>query len=276
MNKPKRTVSWFRHYCRHGDSLKIVESLHGPRGYACWFKLLERLGASDDHKLDMTTDSKKLLLLWSEAGLNQEEGREVMDLLAELEMIDPILYMHNMVWCQHLVDGVSELYAKRLGGAPTRPEIDTGLDKHDTRIAKSGGRKTGIRIEEVEEVEERERKKKKRTLCRDSLSLARRLSELILEHMPNNSQLKEEKREATIERWAYDIDLMQRRDYRTPNDIAQAMEWAHNDDFWRDNVLSGATLRKQFDKLFSKANNGPSKSVGQQTLEAGRKALEDL
>jgi hypothetical protein len=154
VNKPKRTVSWFRHYCRHGDSLKIVEGLWKEKGFTCWFKLLERLGAAEGHTLNLEKDIKKFMLVWSESGLKPEQGREVMDLFADLEMIDPILYKHNIVYTQNLVDGVLEVYRNRKSPIPQKPTLPGINPKPTGSFEENTPSETGIEIEEVEEVEE--------------------------------------------------------------------------------------------------------------------------
>ncbi len=49
--------------------------------------------------------------------------------------------------------------------------------------------------------------------------------------------------------WAKDIDLMIRLDHREPARIEAVIRWCQQDGFWANNILSGATLRKQYDKL---------------------------
>jgi phage replication O-like protein O len=86
-------------------------------------------------------------------------------------------------------------------------------------------------------------------LCPDSLRLSGLMANLILQHTPDYRELKNGTKEKTIERWAKDIDLMIRIDQRKADDIEKIIIFAHTDSFWFKNVLSGATLRKQFDKL---------------------------
>ena len=51
------------------------------------------------------------------------------------------------------------------------------------------------------------------------------------------------------ESWADTIRLMRERDERTHREICQLFKWANNHEFWCTNILSPATLRKQWDKL---------------------------
>ena len=73
-----------------------------------------------------------------------------------------------------------------------------------------------------------------------------RLSSLLL------SKIRERKpdyKEPNLQMWAKSVDLMIRLDKRTPERIEKVILWCQADDFWQNNVLSTATLRRQFDQL---------------------------
>lgn len=54
--------------------------------------------------------------------------------------------------------------------------------------------------------------------------------------------------------WANTLRLMVERDKRNLEDIERVFRWANQDDFWRVNILSAGSLRKQFPRLYAKAN----------------------
>jgi len=56
-------------------------------------------------------------------------------------------------------------------------------------------------------------------------------------------------KEPNFSKWADTIRLMRERDSRTHNEINDLFLWANNDAFWKTNILSPETLRKQWDKL---------------------------
>lgn len=67
----------------------------------------------------------------------------------------------------------------------------------------------------------------------------------------------------SLDGWARDLDLAMRRDRRTPEQLRAAIAFAHRDargHFWRGNVLSGAALRKQFDRLRIQSRSGSDSS----------------
>lgn len=57
------------------------------------------------------------------------------------------------------------------------------------------------------------------------------------------------KRPAITNRWRMAAKMMLDRDGRTEQQIINAINWAHDSDFWRANVKSIPTLRKHYDAL---------------------------
>ena len=55
-----------------------------------------------------------------------------------------------------------------------------------------------------------------------------------------------------LDKWAKAVDLMIRKDGREAAEIEQVIRWSQKDEFWQDNILSTAKLRKQFDQLAMK------------------------
>jgi hypothetical protein len=154
-NKPKRTVDYFPHLCIQKDSLRIIENTWGPKGYACWFKLLERLGATPDHQLSMENDKKKIRLIWSESQLKQENGEQLFDEFAELGMIDKELFSQRIVWSQNFIDGISVVYKNRKRDLPQKPNSNNMnlFSTDDNEI--STGQKPGSREEKSKEEKKR-------------------------------------------------------------------------------------------------------------------------
>lgn len=67
------------------------------------------------------------------------------------------------------------------------------------------------------------------------------------------------KRPTVTKAWTDAARLMIERDDRTPEQIRNAITWCQADEFWRANVLSMPTLRRQFDKLRLAAKRGQAK-----------------
>jgi len=80
----------------------------------------------------------------------------------------------------------------------------------------------------------------------------------------NNSKAKE----PNLNRWAAEIEVMERIDNRNIDDIKRIIDWCQADSFWHKNILSPKKLRKHFDRL--ELNNNTS------TLHNSRNILIDF
>jgi hypothetical protein len=123
MTRPKKqTVDYFPHSCSHGKTMFIIEERYGNDGYAFWFKLLEMLGTSEGHVIDLNNPANAEYLR-SKTRRNAEQVTEMLDLLATLEAIDRELWAEKVVWCQKFVDGVSDVYTRsRHTEIPRKPD----------------------------------------------------------------------------------------------------------------------------------------------------------
>lgn len=74
----------------------------------------------------------------------------------------------------------------------------------------------------------------------------------------NNAGAKEPNWQA----WARDIDLTLRVDHRDKDELRRVIDWCQADSFWLSNVLSPATLRKQYERLVM-AMKQPQKAAPQ-------------
>ena len=81
----------------------------------------------------------------------------------------------------------------------------------------------------------------------DAYKAARYLDRRIRERLPTKPPASE----ATLQAWAHDIDRLHRLDGQSWDDIADALEFSQDDDFWAPNIMSGAKFRKQFFRLLA-------------------------
>lgn len=96
-------------------------------------------------------------------------------------------------------------------------------------------------------------------------------------HMADSVHQRTGRRPNITRAWRTAARLMLDRDQRTEADIIAAINWSANDDFWRANILSLPTLRKQYDRLSLQAARGrprPSPlEITQPTTNAENAAL---
>lgn len=82
------------------------------------------------------------------------------------------------------------------------------------------------------------------------MQLAMYLFSKIEENNPDHKKLTENQKQ----KWADNIRLMIQRDNRSPQKIKNMIDWCQADDFWKQNILSTAKLRRQYDTMAPKAN----------------------
>lgn len=81
-----------------------------------------------------------------------------------------------------------------------------------------------------------------------ALEIASLLYKYIKKNNPNSRANKE-----SIVSWANDIDKMLRIDKRNEIEVMQIIKFSQEDSFWKTNILSGAKLRKHYDKMWVQA-----------------------
>ena len=126
MARPKKnTVEYFPHYCDHKKTMFIIEQQFGNNGYAFWFKLLELLGKTEGHYLNVN-DLADWEYLVSYTSMDAETCTEILNLLSRLAAIDGELWGERIIWCQNFVDNIEDVYKKRSTVVPTKPSFRDG------------------------------------------------------------------------------------------------------------------------------------------------------
>lgn len=86
-------------------------------------------------------------------------------------------------------------------------------------------------------------------------NMAKWLAEQVIARYPYVKQ-------PNIEQWADDIDKLMRCDKQPYDHVKVALVFSQQDDFWRQQVRSGANLRKHYEKLLVKAQERQIKGGG--------------
>ena len=178
MPRPRKDkVDYFPHYCKHGKTMKIMESRYGDSGYVFWFKLLELLGDTDGHYYDCRKppDMEFLQTLYRQpTGRNPAEPPllpvEMLDTLAILEAIDPILWGKKIIWTQNFVNGLFPVYQNRGRPVPEKPLLPVEIPPIEGVATGSLGVEIPHSIVEERIVEERKNINKEASEDADSFS----------------------------------------------------------------------------------------------------------
>ncbi len=122
MRKQRNIVDYFPHDARagSGNTLTILQNRFGNNGYAVWFKLLEKLASTDGHFIDCRNKLHWQLLI-AQLGSEEITTVEILNLLVEIDAIDKELWGSKVIWCQKLVDNLTDVYKNRRRAIPPKP-----------------------------------------------------------------------------------------------------------------------------------------------------------
>lgn len=155
------TVEYFSHDVDHGKTLYILESRWGNDGYAIWFKLLEILGKTEGHCLDVS-DEMDFEYMIAHMKTDRKIVEEVLNYLSKLGKIDSELWDEKIIWCQNFVDRQEPVYAKRRRKLPQKPLLQS-VSVTEKALLSQNEPENSISSAEIPQSKVKERKVKKST-----------------------------------------------------------------------------------------------------------------
>jgi len=108
----KNTVTYFPHIISDGKKMFFIEKKYGNDGYATWFKLLEKLGSSDYHYLNLNDDDE-VMYLAAKCSVSEATLLSIINDLVKLGVFDKELWEYKIIWCQYFIDNIQDAYKKR-------------------------------------------------------------------------------------------------------------------------------------------------------------------
>ena len=119
MARPKKnTVDYFPHDCHPNKELEIFINKHGNEGYAFYFRLLELLGITPDHRYDCNKSINYEYLL-TKTDIQKDRFELLMETLVSLDIVNEKQWGKRIIWVQSFVDSIAEVYARRTTDLPT-------------------------------------------------------------------------------------------------------------------------------------------------------------
>lgn len=142
MARPKsNAVMYFAHDVDASTSktLTVIQNSFGNAGYAFWYKLLEWLGgSSEEHSYD-ARETADLEFISNRCGSDLETGTKILQKLADVGAIDPVLWDHRIIWCQNFIDRLEDLYKRRARELPLKPSYCNNNCHHKGVIVENTG-----------------------------------------------------------------------------------------------------------------------------------------
>lgn len=160
MTRPrKQKVDWFPHSCTHGKTIFVLEKKYGLKGYVFWFKLLEILGDTEGHYVDLNEPATKEFLQAYTSG--ESDTDDILETLASLEAIDREAWAAKIIWSANFIKGIAQTYLNRRVEPPPRP--DNYINKLTPGSVPTGSLQPIIQEGKGREGKGREGEKNKRT-----------------------------------------------------------------------------------------------------------------
>jgi len=111
--KKRNNVDYFPHSVTHGKKMFYLRDKYGNDGYAVWFMLLEELGKSEYHYLDLK-DPVSLMYLSSQFKVTEDILNEIIECLVKFGEFDQDLWIsENILFNQKFVENIKDAYKKR-------------------------------------------------------------------------------------------------------------------------------------------------------------------
>lgn len=121
--KKQNTVDYFPHAVNHGRKMFIIRNEFGNDGYAVWFLLLEQLGKSNNHFIDLN-EKTQLLYLSAEMQVSEDLFLKIIEMLVALNEFDFDLWNEaKIIYSKKFVENISEVYKRRKNNLLTYSQI---------------------------------------------------------------------------------------------------------------------------------------------------------
>lgn len=111
--KERNDIDYFPHPVNHGKKMFYLRDKFNNDGYAVWFMLLEQLGKSNYHYLDLKDDIQ-LMYLSSEFKVDESLLIEIINVLVKFNEFDNQLWENERIlFNEKFIENISDAYKKR-------------------------------------------------------------------------------------------------------------------------------------------------------------------
>jgi len=143
MARPERnTIDYFPHILGEGKKMYFIETKYGNDGYATWYKILEKLGSTDHHYLNLNK-VEEVMFLAAKCRVSEEMLILIITDLTKIGVFDAELWDNKIIWCPQFIETIQDAYKKRNNKCITLEGLRVLLDglgilKLDKSISKGG------------------------------------------------------------------------------------------------------------------------------------------
>lgn len=113
MARPERnTVDYFPHLLGEGKKMYFIENKYGNNGYAVWYKILEKLGSTEYHYLNLNKD-EEVMFLASKCKVSEDMLILIINDLSKMDVFHKELWANKIIWCPQFIESIDDAYKKR-------------------------------------------------------------------------------------------------------------------------------------------------------------------
>lgn len=125
----RKNVDYFPHPCTNGDKMKYLRSKYGNDGYATWYVILEKLGRSEFHYIDLSQEMS-LMFLADECLVDEKVLIEIIEILVKFGEFDSELWNDfKTIYCEKFVGNITDAWKNRKTDLPQKNLILTLLSQ---------------------------------------------------------------------------------------------------------------------------------------------------
>lgn len=254
MARPKKTtVDYFPHYVHHGKILYILEANYRNDGYAFFYKLLELLADTEGHYYNCSTAPAWKFLI-AKTLVSEVSAAEILETLAEMEIIDKNLWSKRIIWMQSFVDSIGDVYKKRYQKVVSAPEMPVSATETLVSGIQSKVKEIKLNKRTFGSLEEGANSTE---ILTETETLAIPLINLMYDEIRKlDTGFNRSKKQLSDGEWLQSMDKLIRLDKRDPKEIEKLIKWVYRDQFWKANILSPKKLREKYSQLKVKMTTG--------------------
>jgi hypothetical protein len=242
-------MKWFKHFTNaHNDNaIKKIRMKYGSDGYAIYWYCLELIAGDLDGSKATFELSHDAEVIGYDLKIDQIRVEEIMKYMISLNLFES---KNNTITCLKL--------AKFLDEKNTRnPEMIQIIKQvKGVNVADIPGHAADSpRLPPADKIRlDKNKEKSENKFSDDDL----KLSQLIYSKIKS---LDSKVKKPNFNKWADTIRLLREVDNRSQQEIQDTFIWANESEFWRSNILSPSSLRKNFTKLDIQRKIAISKST---------------
>lgn len=122
MARRKHTADYFPYAVKDGKTLFVLESQWQATGTGVFTNVLRFLCSTPDHHYCIK-DAGDRLYFFSRLHIDEETGMKMLCAMKKTGKLDEVLFNHQIIYCQDLVDSIQDAYRKRENEIVTRERV---------------------------------------------------------------------------------------------------------------------------------------------------------